>query len=198
VEGKAHRRPCLIHRNLEVCLWTPSNVHAREWSRNVGILSQRFGVWWRSSSASLRCRYTFGHGQRGPGYAMEETFETGGVACYFTGHEHVFQHHRARGIDHFVLGASGAQTVGFYQGEDRSRPPLDWIDRQRTNGFLAVEVTADRVVSRFVSNKGFVVKTVVTTKAGGDPGVPDPPVGWCPPQPPTHTKEIPTPPPPPT
>eukprot|EP01124_Arcella_intermedia_P025267 TRINITY_DN4485_c0_g2_i1.p1 TRINITY_DN4485_c0_g2~~TRINITY_DN4485_c0_g2_i1.p1 ORF type:complete len:262 (-),score=37.87 TRINITY_DN4485_c0_g2_i1:125-838(-) len=52
------------------------------------------------------------------GYGLEKTLLDGQVDAYFSGHEHVFQHHKAHGIYHFVCGACSGDRR-FYGGMNK-------------------------------------------------------------------------------
>ena len=90
---------------------------------------------------------------------------SGGAAAYFSGHEHVFQHHTARGVSHFVCGASGAQETRLYNGADPDAA-IDWVDDSDAFGFLAVTVAWNHMTVRFVQADGSVLKEVVVPHGG--------------------------------
>jgi len=84
--------------------------------------------------------YTFSKGV-GKGFGLEDVLVEGHVDAYFSGHEHVFQHHFSRGIHHFVCGASGIPHIGFYGGEDKSTE-ITWYDKSLSKaGFVSVSIT---------------------------------------------------------
>ncbi len=72
-----------------------------------------------------------------------------GVHAYYSGHEHVLQHHNANELHHFVCGASGAQPSGYYQGKGATLA-MDWVDDSYSYGFVATTVYFDRMVVRFL------------------------------------------------
>lgn len=84
-------------------------------------------------------------------YQLEEALIAGGAHAYFSGHEHVFQHHSVGGVDHFVCGASGAESVGFYGGFKQCG--LDWVCRSGSAGFVRVEVSHDLMTTQFIANE---------------------------------------------
>jgi len=82
--------------------------------------------------------YKLGVGQ---GYALEDVLVEGHVDAYFAGHEHVFEHHFARGIHYFVCGSTGTSEIRFYGGEDKSTD-LTWYDKARDKyGFVTVSIS---------------------------------------------------------
>eukprot|EP01038_Epipyxis_sp_PR26KG_P008714 gene8714-11775_t len=85
------------------------------------------------------------------GFGMEDIFVEGGVDAYICGHEHVFQHHIARGINHFVAGAAG-YTNTFYGGSDKYNN-IDWVDSNETDGFLAITVSEDEMIVKFIKTE---------------------------------------------
>ncbi|KAK3255574.1 hypothetical protein CYMTET_35248 [Cymbomonas tetramitiformis] len=93
------------------------------------------------------------------GYALEAALKRSGAHAYFSGHEHVFQHHNSCGIDHFVCGASGAEHTGFYGGESQQEN-LDWVDARHAPGFVAVNISASRLKVDFIGVDGSIMHTV--------------------------------------
>ena len=97
------------------------------------------------------------------GSGMEQVFIQGKVDVYFTGHEHNFQHHYAKGIHHFVAGASGFNNR-LLGGSDEN-VQIDWVDDTKTDGFLAVTLSTNSITVKFISNMdGSVIKEVFITK----------------------------------
>ena len=99
-----------------------------------------------------------------------------GVAAYFGGHEHVFQHHKAGGVQHVVCGASGAMMPMLYGGPDKGTA-IDWMDRSGSSGFTAVQINAKRMRIQFIraDNGGILTDVTIpnpalasTTAAAGD------------------------------
>ena len=82
------------------------------------------------------------------GYGLEDVLVKHGVHAYLCGHEHVFQHKAARGVHHFVAGAS--VEYKFYG--DMGLPVVDWYDDSGHTGFLIVEVS-DVLCVKFVGKR---------------------------------------------
>eukprot|EP00299_Pterocystis_sp_00344_P016306 c8180_g1_i1.p1 GENE.c8180_g1_i1~~c8180_g1_i1.p1 ORF type:complete len:317 (+),score=57.03 c8180_g1_i1:1-951(+) len=93
------------------------------------------------------------------GYGFEQVLVDGQVDAYFSGHEHMFQHHSAKNVNYFVCGASGAEPVRLYGGPD-VQTDIDWVDETSSNGFVVTEVTRERMVVKFVNVLGEVLKSV--------------------------------------
>eukprot|EP00811_Abedinium_folium_P011697 NODE_20834_length_780_cov_4.392037.p3 GENE.NODE_20834_length_780_cov_4.392037~~NODE_20834_length_780_cov_4.392037.p3 ORF type:complete len:206 (-),score=39.03 NODE_20834_length_780_cov_4.392037:45-662(-) len=114
-------------------------------------------------------RYSYVSSREGhvtaPGYGLEDVLVEGGAHAYLAGHEHIFQHHRARGIDNLVCGASGAERTDFYMGENRSAVVPEWVDRRRNHGFVAASVTPERLSMSFIAASGEEIKTVEQYRA---------------------------------
>lgn len=86
------------------------------------------------------------------GYAFEEVLQRNGVHAYFAGHEHVLQSHLHGGVSHFGCGASGADRVGFYGGEDESSN-IDWFDKSHAAvGFAVIQITKKNMTVLFVDS----------------------------------------------
>jgi len=102
---------------------------------------------------------TYHHrGGESKGYGLEETFSTGGVHGYFSGHEHVLQHHFAKNIHHFVVGGTGAQHSDFYGGIDESQE-IDWF--KLTEGFLVGHIQEDIATISFIDLHANEIEKVV-------------------------------------
>ena len=84
-----------------------------------------------------------GNPAKGRGYGLERVLADNKVTLYVTGHEHVFQHHEAKGVHSFVCGATGEHK--FYGGEDTSQP-ITWVDRTSSTGFLSLCIYDDLTV----------------------------------------------------
>lgn len=97
------------------------------------------------------------------GYGLEDILEEGGVDLYITGHEHLFQHHLARGVLHVVAGAAGYFN-GLYGGADVSTN-IDWVDPTSSSGFVSVDVTYDKLVLKFISNTNTELETLEIKKS---------------------------------
>jgi hypothetical protein len=102
------------------------------------------------------------HGNLAGGYGLEDVLVKNKVDAYMTGHEHKMQYHCHRGVHHFVSGAAGHNNR-FYGGVDENTE-LSWVDDKSSNGFLQVDVTADKLVCRFISNRREMLKEVVIEK----------------------------------
>jgi tartrate-resistant acid phosphatase type 5 len=103
-----------------------------------------------------------GHPHNGVG--LEAILIAGKVDAYISGHEHVAQyHHGAGGVHHFVAGAAGAVSLGFYGGSDPGRS-IDWVDEEQRGCFLAVTATKDSLRFRFISTDNRVIKEVLIEK----------------------------------
>jgi len=97
------------------------------------------------------------------GFAFEEVLVQGKVDAYFAGHEHVFQHHEAKGVNHFVCGASIGE-VSFWSEEDVSTK-VTWFDStMRKWGFVGVTVTDDEMEVGFYNASGGDVDKVHEVK----------------------------------
>jgi hypothetical protein len=104
--------------------------------------------------------YGDGKGKQYPGFGFEDVLVNGGVSAYYCGHEHIFQHHLARGISHYVCGASGAEIrpgSGLYGGVQQSAS-IDWVATAAEYGFVVVTVTKDAIVTKFVNSDCAVIK----------------------------------------
>lgn len=96
------------------------------------------------------------------GFGLEQVVVDGHVDAYFAGHEHVFQHHVAKGIHHFCCGASGADMrpgSGLYRGRD-DLETLEWVGRNDQVGFVVVDLTATEMWVRFLGRELEVFKEV--------------------------------------
>ncbi len=101
-------------------------------------------------------------GQMTRGYGLEGVLARGGCQAYFSGHEHVSQHHTARGVASFVCGA--VTHVGFYGGRDASIE-LEWVDEAQQPTFAAVRITREQMTVQFVrARTGEVARTVVVPR----------------------------------
>ena len=85
---------------------------------------------------------------------VEPLLEKYGVQVYLNGHEHDLQHLRVGQINYFCSGA-GSQT------RPTSRDERTLFSLGETGGFLAVKITPDEFVGRFIDYTG---KEVYTTK----------------------------------
>jgi tartrate-resistant acid phosphatase type 5 len=97
------------------------------------------------------------------GIGLEDILVNSGVHLYISGHEHVFQHHNSRGVQHVVCGNSGAEVRdhgGFYQGPDPT-VTVDWVDETNTYGFTTYHVTKDRIIIKFIDSRGALLEEVV-------------------------------------
>lgn len=107
-------------------------------------------------------RYTFsrrGVVTSGDGYNFAPVLEEGSVDLYLSGHEHVMQAHEENGVLFVVAGAALPKN-NFYGGED-ARENIDWVDPERRQGFVAVEINPKEIVVRFVSTEtAEVFKTI--------------------------------------
>jgi tartrate-resistant acid phosphatase type 5 len=101
-----------------------------------------------------------------PGYDMGVVLREGRASAYFSGHEHVFQHNDDAGVHHFVCGASGAEDVGYYGGENPD-VTLTWTDKDMNHGFLAVTVDEEKMKVEFVNAELQVLHSVVIPKGLG-------------------------------
>lgn len=106
---------------------------------------------------------------------LSKTLNELNVQGYFSGHEHVSQHHKSGDVDSFVCG--GVSKQGFYGGEIDA--PMDWVDRSfqldanHKPAFAAVTLNAHEMVTTFVqADYSFevgrvvcrVIKTVTTPR----------------------------------
>jgi len=101
-----------------------------------------------------------------PGFGLEQVLSDGGVSAWFGGHEHVWQHHYAAGVHNFCVGASGAEIrhgTGMHEGWDHSIH-LDWVGKAKQIGFVAVEVSYEQMIVKFVGIDCQVVKQVEINK----------------------------------
>ena len=113
------------------------------------------------------------------GFGMEKVVSQQVRTVYLSGHEHVFQHHNARGVQHVVCGNSGAELregrycdscqsaqvhlllsvfvfmigEGFYRGPNAD-VDVDWYDASNTFGFVAFQVSHECVNIDFVDSTG--------------------------------------------
>merc|ERR1712187_88680 len=92
-------------------------------------------------------------------YGLDDCLTSGGAQAYFCGHEHNFQHHRCKGIDHFGCGASGAEYAGFYRGLGGSTAP-GWFDEGAQAGYVEVSLTSCMMTVSFVAATGSIIQTV--------------------------------------
>eukprot|EP00039_Didymoeca_costata_P016020 m.279827 g.279827 ORF g.279827 m.279827 type:complete len:267 (-) comp16323_c11_seq68:79-879(-) len=99
-----------------------------------------------------------------PGFGLEKILEDNKVHAYFAGHEHCLQYHKQEGMStHHFVGGAGSHT-GFCGGISE-RIKLRFIDPTMANGFIAAEVTQDRMTVQLIhalDNK--VIHTVQITK----------------------------------
>jgi tartrate-resistant acid phosphatase type 5 len=101
-----------------------------------------------------------------PGFGLEQTLSENGVAAYFGGHEHCFMHHYAQGVHNFCVGASGAEIrpgTGMHEGWDHS-VHLDWVGKAKQIGFVAVEITYEQMIVKFVGIDCQIMKQVEIDK----------------------------------
>jgi len=97
------------------------------------------------------------------GYGFESVFQNENVDCYFSGHEHIFQHHKSGEVNHFVCGASSEQ-IGFYGGVDQNRK-IDWFDESRSHrGFCVAVITQHSMEVSFVNTNCEVIYSTTITK----------------------------------
>jgi 3',5'-cyclic AMP phosphodiesterase CpdA len=94
------------------------------------------------------------------GCHLEETLTSNGAIAYFCGHEHVFQHHRSMGIDHFGCGASGAEYSGFYGGRCEDNTCPGWVDEKDNIGFVEVSLNTTSMYVSFISADESVIHTI--------------------------------------
>jgi len=96
-------------------------------------------------------------------YGLEKALRNGGANAYFSGHEHVLQHHRKDGVDHFGCGASGAEKSGFYQNFRKLQPdcPAGWVCQDNNHaGYIEVSLFKHLMIVQFVNADGKILKTV--------------------------------------
>jgi tartrate-resistant acid phosphatase type 5 len=93
------------------------------------------------------------------GLGLEALLVEGGAALYISGHEHIFQHHQANGIQHIISGSCLGENR-FYQGENMSAE-MNWVDREQRNGFTAYHITEDTLTINFVNHHAEVFETIV-------------------------------------
>lgn len=101
-----------------------------------------------------------------PSFGLEPVCIRHGVDAYFAGHEHIFQAHKAHGVHHICVGASGASIRngdGFYGGLD-TNANIDWTASKSDYGFVVVELTYDRMVIKFVNVQGEIIQEFVQSK----------------------------------
>lgn len=117
---------------------------------------------------------TYSVSSNGPlmkGFGLEAVLIDGGIDAYFAGHEHVFQYNFAEGIHHFCCGSSGADQrpdTGLYLGPNQFEK-IDWIGSPQQVGFVAVEMTADQMITRFIDVNLHVIKEVVAHRKNTGP-----------------------------
>jgi hypothetical protein len=103
-------------------------------------------------------------GEDWEGYGLERVVRDGGVNVVLTGHEHLFQHQFAHGVHHFVCGASGANEINFYGGEQVDMD-MTWFDKDRKhNGFGVLEVTKKTLRFSFVNTEQETIYNVDISK----------------------------------
>jgi len=94
------------------------------------------------------------------GYGFEQVLIDGKANVYISGHEHLLQHHHAKGVEHFVVGASGGDKVRFYGGEDKTSN-LTWWDKTCSKiGFLAIEVSDNWMKANFIDSQCNILNSV--------------------------------------
>jgi len=104
-----------------------------------------------------------------PGYGLEKVLIANGVDAYFSGHEHLLQQHSCGGVGHFVCGASGAEAIGLYGGEDMQ--PRDshpqWADgvsgnraKTASQGFAVCVADSGCLTVAFLDVDGRVLRAV--------------------------------------
>lgn len=101
-----------------------------------------------------------------PGFGLEDILCTENVDAYFAGHEHVFQSHYALGVHHFCCGATGADVrpgTGLHKGLN-TEIQLDWVGKAEEIGFVAVELSYNKMVTRFIDINGVLLREVVSDK----------------------------------
>lgn len=129
-------------------------------SYTKGSLHGEDGVYLRSE------RFMESGSREVPGFDLDRVMEEGGVSTYFAGHEHVFQAHYTRGVQHVVCGASGAMSPSFYGGPEPSTK-LDWVDSTMSTGFLAVCVTATKMRVQVIrSSDAEILSDIVVPRQG--------------------------------
>jgi hypothetical protein len=100
------------------------------------------------------------------GFGFENIIVNGEVDLYISGHEHVFQHHSARGVLHVVCGNSGADVrrgYGFYGGENKEQD-IDWFDKSNTPGFVEIRLTREMATTNFINSDGTIFHTITKHK----------------------------------
>jgi len=103
--------------------------------------------------------YQDSQGREAKGYGMENVLIQGGVQLYISGHEHVLQHKVSQGINYAVV-FSGL-FKGFYGGEEKSEN-MDWW--KVTSGFLAVTVTKEEIILKYVGEGAMLLHSVTIPK----------------------------------
>ena len=99
------------------------------------------------------------------GYNLEDVLLEGGVHAYFAGHEHVLQQHSANGIYHFGCAGAGSEVrevTGLYGGMDPNIK-LDWVGKDTSAGFIAVDVSREVLNVRYVTIEGDIIREVNVT-----------------------------------
>lgn len=110
--------------------------------------------------------YDYRRREKVPGFGLEDVLVENGADLYIAGHEHVFQHHSARGLHHIICGNSGADIRsghGFYGGAD-SKPVVDWFDKTNSYGFVDIVVRAQQITVSFVNARGQPFRVFTITK----------------------------------
>lgn len=93
------------------------------------------------------------------GFGLEDVLVENGVSLYLSGHEHVLQHHKRRGILH--IGAGASLPHPHFYGSPSKTFEMDWWDKDMRPGFVAVEVTpAGGIKVQFIDSKGNLIKEV--------------------------------------
>lgn len=101
-----------------------------------------------------------------PGFGLESVCVRHGVDAYFAGHEHMFQAHKANGVQHFCCGASGACIRGGdgFSGGKVPDYDMNWIADTYDYGFVAVEITYHQMATRFINVYGEVLAEFIEEK----------------------------------
>lgn len=110
----------------------------------------------------LRDDVYYCNGSCSEGYGLEPVLVENKVDCYFSGHEHIFQHNQSQGVNYFVCGAC-SETVSYYGGEDKSRK-MDWTDTTRQRGFCATVVTKTTMTVSFINTDCQIVYSTTIQK----------------------------------
>jgi len=98
------------------------------------------------------------------GCGLEKALVESGAHAYFSGHEHIFQHHHCQGIGHYGCGASGAAYLGL-MGSKRGGCKLPgWLDKKARAGYVEVALTATSMQVSFIGADGSTLKTIQQTR----------------------------------